>query len=54
LTLLVYGLTRSEDSGFGSPVTLGALSLSSALVAAGVLAALLLVGGGQRVPARGA
>jgi MFS family permease len=54
LTLLVYGLTRSEDSGFGSPVTLGALSLSSALVAAGVLAALLLVGGGQRASRKGA
>ena len=32
LVLLVYGLSRAEGAGFGSPVTLGALALSLVLI----------------------
>jgi EmrB/QacA subfamily drug resistance transporter len=34
LVLLVYGLTRVEETGFGSPLTLGAMTLALALLAA--------------------
>jgi len=34
LMLTVFGLTRAEEAGFGSPATLGALALAGALLAA--------------------
>jgi EmrB/QacA subfamily drug resistance transporter len=34
LVLLVYGLTRAEEAGFGSPLTLGTMGLALALLAA--------------------
>ena len=34
LMLAVFGLTRAEEAGFGSPATLGALALAAALLAA--------------------
>lgn len=37
LVLLVYGLTRAEDAGFGSPTTMVTLAVAVALVAAFVL-----------------
>jgi len=37
LTLLIYGLTRAEEAGFGSPETLVLLCLSMAFVAAFVV-----------------
>ena len=37
LVLLVYGLTRAEEAGFGSPATVTTLALAAALVAAFVL-----------------
>jgi EmrB/QacA subfamily drug resistance transporter len=37
LMLLVYALTRAEEAGFGSPLTLGALTLALALLAAFLL-----------------
>ena len=37
LVVLVYGFTRAEDAGFGSPLTLGSLALGAILVAAFVL-----------------
>ncbi|QIN77626.1 MFS transporter [Rubrobacter marinus] len=37
LVLLVYGLTRVEEEGVGSPLTLGVLALAAALVPAFVL-----------------
>jgi len=37
LTLLIYGLTRAEEAGFGSPETLVLLGLSMVFVAAFVL-----------------
>jgi EmrB/QacA subfamily drug resistance transporter len=37
LVILVYGLTRAEDEGFGSPLTLGSLGLAASLIASFVL-----------------
>ena len=37
LVLLVFGLTRAEEAGFGSPSTLGTLALAAALLAAFVV-----------------
>ena len=37
LVLLVFGLTRAEEAGFGSPATLGTLVLAAALLAAFVV-----------------
>lgn len=37
LVLLVFGLTRAEEAGFGSPATLGTLASAAALLAAFVL-----------------
>jgi EmrB/QacA subfamily drug resistance transporter len=34
LLLLVYGLTRAEEAGFGSPLTLGTMTLALSLLAA--------------------
>jgi EmrB/QacA subfamily drug resistance transporter len=34
LVLLVYGLTRAEEAGFGSPLTLGTMALALSLLAA--------------------
>jgi EmrB/QacA subfamily drug resistance transporter len=37
LVLLVYGLTRAEDAGFGSPLTFGSLGLAAILIVTFVL-----------------
>src|SRR5918998_1172737 len=37
LVVLVYGLTRAEEAGFGSPLTLGSLALAGTLIVAFVL-----------------
>ena len=37
LVVLVYGLTRAEDAGFGSPLTLGSLALAIVLIVTFVL-----------------
>src|SRR5918998_3425273 len=37
LVILVYGLTRAEDAGFGSLLTLGSLGLAASLIATFVL-----------------